>query len=84
MNFFSPVFVLKTNNMVQRYREPVSLEEEQILEHEAYLWVLDDYDGPILVILSTTYTDPVAAGDWRPELASIAASLVMTQGPDEP
>jgi hypothetical protein len=41
-------------------------------------------DGPLLVILSTTYTDPVAAGDWRPELASIAASLVMTRGPDEP
>jgi hypothetical protein len=47
-------------------------------------YMLLPVDGPLLVILSTTYTDPVAAGDWRPELASIAASLVMTRGPDEP
>jgi hypothetical protein len=64
-------------HLVQRYREPISPEEEQVKEHEAYAWVLDDYDGPMLVTLSTTYTDLVDAGDWRSELAELASTLVM-------
>jgi hypothetical protein len=71
-------------HMIQRYREPVSPGEEQILENETYAWVLEDYDGPMLVTLSTSYVDLVAAGRWRPELTALASSLVMQQDPDEP
>jgi hypothetical protein len=69
-------------HMIQRYREPVNPEVEQVREHEAYVWILADYDGPMLVTLSTTYLDLVAAGEWRPELAGLASTLVMKQDLD--
>jgi hypothetical protein len=62
-------------HMIQRYREPVDAELEQVQEHEAYAWVLDD-DGPLLVTLSTSYLDLVAAAEWRPELWALASTLV--------
>jgi hypothetical protein len=63
-------------HLVQRYREPVNAEVEQVQEHELFAWLLDD-DGPLLVTLSTSYVDLVDAGEWRPELAALAATLVI-------
>jgi hypothetical protein len=64
-------------HMIQRYRQPVDLEVEEIQEHEAFLWILQDDDGPILVMLSTSYVDLLAAAEWRPDLLALATSLTM-------
>jgi hypothetical protein len=64
-------------HMVQRYLDPVDPELELVMEHEVYAWVLDDEDGPVLVMLSTAYVDLVAAGQWRSELRDLAETLVL-------
>jgi hypothetical protein len=64
-------------HMVQRYLDPVDPELEMVMEHEVYAWVLDDEDGPVLVMLSTAYVDLVAAGQWRSELRDLAETLVL-------
>jgi hypothetical protein len=69
-------------HVIQRYREPVDAEVEQVQEHEAYAWILDVY-GPMLVTLSTSYVDLVAAAEWRPELNRLASTLVIKADPDE-
>jgi hypothetical protein len=69
-------------HLIQRYREPVDAAVEQVQEHEAFLWVVDD-DGPLLLTLSTSYVDLVAAGDWRPELVALASSLVSQPDPEQ-
>jgi hypothetical protein len=63
-------------HVIQRYREPVDTEVEQVQEHETYAWILD-VDGPMLVTLSTSYVDLIAAAQWRPELNRLASTLVI-------
>jgi hypothetical protein len=70
-------------HVVQRYREPVDPHVEDILESEAFIWILHDDDGPLLVSLSTSYLDLVAAADWRPELLRLASTLTLEPDPDE-
>jgi hypothetical protein len=70
-------------HMIQRYRQPVNPEVENVLEHEAYMWILQDYDGPMMVLMSTAYVDLVAAAEYRPALRTLATSLVMEVEPDD-
>ncbi len=70
-------------HVIQRYRDPVDPGHEIVMESEAFGWILEDFDGPIVVLLSTSYLDMVAAATWRPQLAALASSLVLKSGPDE-
>ena len=69
-------------HIIQRYRQPVDPEVENVLEHEVYMWILQDYDGPMNILMSTAYVDLVAAARYRPALKALATSLVMKVEPD--
>jgi hypothetical protein len=71
-------------HLIQRYREPIDAEFEQIQEHEVFAWILPDYDGPMLVTMSTSYVDLLAAAEWRPALTALASTLIMKPEPDDP
>jgi hypothetical protein len=70
-------------HVIQRYREPVDPHVEDILESEAFAWILHDDDGPLLVSLSTAYVNLSAAAAWRPELLRLATTLTLEPDPDE-
>jgi hypothetical protein len=70
-------------HLIQRYREPEDAEVEQVYEHEIFGWLLEDEEGTLLVSLSTSYVDLVAAEAWRPLLLMLAASLAARPDPQE-
>ncbi|GLY30952.1 hypothetical protein [Kineosporia sp. NBRC 101731] len=64
-------------HLIQRYRAPVNAEYELVQEHEVYVWRVVVDEGVLGIYLSTSYLDLVEAGQWRPELAELAASLTL-------
>ena len=70
-------------HLIQRYREPETAEVEQIYEHEIFVWLLADEDGPLLVSMSTSYVDLIAADAWRPLLLMLADTLTAGPDPDQ-
>lgn len=61
--------------MIQRYLAPLEPGIDEVQEAIAYAWTIDDGDGPHLVMLSTSFTDLVEAGRWRPCLDELAQTL---------
>lgn len=61
--------------LIQRYRAPIEPGIEQVQELIAHTWVVHDGDGHHLVIIATSFTDLVNAGEWRPAVDELAQSL---------
>jgi hypothetical protein len=61
--------------LVQRYLAPIEPGIEQVQEAIAYAWIINDGEGPHVVTVSTSFTDLVDAGEWRPAIDALAQSL---------
>jgi hypothetical protein len=70
-------------HIIQRYRQPIDPKVEEVQEHEAFLWILQDAGGPLAVTLSTSYLDLLAAAEWRPDLTALATSLTIRPDADD-